>query len=181
MSQVVADYFTPLKAFYAEVGQHMPTPTLIDGAAMPEPYRQLLVNRGDMTPTLERFHHARLHLRILGVSHVAHEYRRQVLLLKPDESPVEFGAIRIYLSTLPPMVQQQILAGHRPLGGVLIEHHVIHASHPHAYFSLMGDMLMNQAFGLQRAPLLYGRCNTLIAENGKPIADVVEILPPANM
>jgi chorismate-pyruvate lyase len=172
------DHFAPFTGFYADAKATPPVATVIDGALMPEPYRSLLVNDGDMTPTLERFHRCKLHLRVLGRVHAGEEYRRQVLLLDPQERPVEFGAIRIHLDALLPAVQKLVLAGQRPLGGVLIENSVPHRSHPSAHFSIVGDELINRALGVTTPCTLYGRCNTLIADGGKPIAEVVEILPP---
>lgn len=172
------DHFAPFHGFYADAKAAPPATTLIDGPAMPEPYRSLLVNEGDMTPTLERFHRCTLHLKVLGRVHAGEVYRRQVLLLDPKDRPVEFGAIRIHLDVLLPAVQKLVLAGQRPLGGLLIENSVPHHSHPSAYFSVVGDALINRALGVTTPCTLYGRCNTLIAEGGKPIAEVVEILPP---
>ncbi len=178
MTTLDTERFAPLTAFYREASLEMPKPTVIDGSTMPEPYRSLLVNNGDMTPTLEKYHKAQLHLNVLGRSQVDQEYRRQVLLLDPQDKPVEFGAILIHLDVLLPEVQRLVLAGHRPLGGVLIENSVQHTSHPSAYFSITGDDLINKALGVTTPCTLYGRCNTLIAESGKPIAEVVEVLPP---
>jgi hypothetical protein len=75
-------------------------------------------------------------------------------------------------------VQKLVLAGQRPLGGVLIENSVPHRSQPRAYFSVVGDDLINRALGVSKPCVLYGRCNTLITNDGIPIAEVVEILPP---
>lgn len=174
----LAEHFFPFMGFYADAQAMAPETVLIDGAAMPEPYRSLLVTNGDMTPTLEKFHHCKLHLKVLGRVHSGEEYRRQVLLLDPLERPVEFGAIRIHLSALLPAVQKQVLAGQRPLGGVLIENSVPHRSQPRAYFSVVGDDLINRALGVSKPCVLYGRCNTLITDDGILIAEVVEILPP---
>lgn len=172
------DHFAPFVGFYSDAKATPPETTQIEGAAMPEPYRSLLVNHGDMTPTLEKFHRCKLHLKVLGRVHAGEEYRRQVLLLDPQERPVEFGAIRIHLDVLLPAVQKLVLAGQRPLGGVLIENSVPHSSRPSAYFSVTGDDLINRALGVSKPCRLYGRCNTLTADDGRVIAEVVEILPP---
>jgi chorismate-pyruvate lyase len=172
------DHFAPFIGFYADAKAKPPATAAIDGAQMPEPYRSLLVNDGDMTPTLEQFHRCKLHLQIMGRVHAGDEYRRQVLLLDPQNRPVEFGAIRIHLDVLLPAVQKLVLAGQRPLGGVLIEHSVPHRSSPSAYFSVIGDELINRALGVSKPCTLYGRCNTLTANDGRVIAEVVEILPP---
>lgn len=172
------DHFAPFVGFYADAKATPPVTTAIVGATMPEPYRSLLVTDGDMTPTLEKFHGCKLHLKVLGRVHATDEYRRQVLLLDPQDGPVEFGAIRIHLDVLLPVVQKLVLAGQRPLGGVLIENSVPHRSQPSAYFSVVGDDLINRALGVARPCTLFGRCNTLTADDGRVIAEVVEILPP---
>lgn len=177
MSQVT-DHFAPFVGFYADAQVIPPATIAIAGATMPEPYRSLLVNDGDMTPTLEKHHRCKLHLKVLGRVHAADEYRRQVLLLDPQDRPVEFGAIRIHLDVLLPTVQKLVLAGQRPLGGVLIENSVPHHSQPSGYFSIVGDDLINRALGVTRPCTLFGRCNTLTADDGRVIAEVVEILPP---
>ena len=172
------DHFAPLTGFYADAKAKPPAITLVDGAQLPEPYRSLLFKSGDMTPTLEKFHRCKLHLMVLGRVHVGDDYRRQVLLLDQHDRPTDFGAIRIHLDVLLPAVQKLVLAGQRPLGGVLIENSVPHHSRPSAYFSVIGDDLINRALGVSAPCQLFGRCNTLTADDGRIIAEVVDILPP---
>jgi hypothetical protein len=145
---------------------------------MPEPYRGLLVNDGDMTPTLERFHGCKLRLRVLASAREGDIYRRQVALIDILDRPVEYGAIRIHLDTLPPLVQAQVLAGRRPLGGLLIDNRVQHHSRPSAFFAVDGEGAIAEALALTAPAELYGRCNTLVDGDGRAIAEVVEILPP---
>lgn len=173
-----SDLFAPLTGFYADAKVTAPVTTLVDGAQLPEPYRSLLFNSGDMTPALEKYHRCKLHLKVLGRVHAGDDYRRQVLLLDERDRPTDFGAIRIHLDVLLPEVQKLVLAGQRPLGGVLIENSVPHHSRPSAYFSVIGDDLINRALGVTRPCTLYGRCNTLTADDGRIIAEVVDILPP---
>lgn len=172
------DHFAPLTGFYADAKVTAPATMLIDGAQLPEPYRTLLFDSGDMTPALEEFHHCTLHLKVLGRKHAGDGYRRQVLLLDERNRPTDFGAIRIHLDVLLPEVQKLVLAGQRPLGGVLIENSVPHHSRPSAYFSVIGDDLINRALGVAKPCTLFGRCNTLTADDGRIIAEVVDILPP---
>ena len=182
------------------VGLPLPSATPITAADLPEPERTLLANAHDMTPTLERFHQCVLHLQVLSQQRDADLYRRQVLLLDARDRPVEFGAIRIHLATLPPAAQAEVLTGRRPLGGILMAHAVPHHSSPQAYFSLAADGGEAGAAegGVPEAAVggetgvwglgagaaafagpgrLYGRCNVLSAPDGQTIAEVVEILP----
>ena len=176
----LTDPFAPLSGFFSDASLPPVAPRVINGTDMPEPYRGLLVSDHDMTPTLERFHRSTLHLNVLGSSLRGGEYRRQVVLLDQTERAVEFGAIHIHLEALPEALRELVLAGKRPLGGLLIEQCVSHHSRPSVYFTIIGNEAINRPLQQSRAGELFGRCNTLIAEDGRPIAEVVEILPRIN-
>jgi chorismate-pyruvate lyase len=169
----------PLDDFYARSGEHLPPLSQIDAEAVPEPYRALLVHRNDMTPTLEKFHGADIHLRVLGRRRKDEEYFREVaLLLDGSNRPVEFGAIKINLALFTAPVREQILAEQRPLGHILAEHKVPHRSEPRAFFRLASDRLMNEALQLSGAQILFGRRNSLLDPQGRALAEIFEILPP---
>src|SRR2546423_8207113 len=86
----------PLDDFYAQMGLTLPPLQEVDGEAVPQPYRRLLVHDHDMTPTLENFHERDIHLRLLGRRRKRDQYFREVvLLLDGSDEPVEFGAIKI--------------------------------------------------------------------------------------
>ena len=83
----------PLDEFYAQMGLTLPPLQEVDGEAVPQPYKQLLVHHDDMTPTLENFHGCDIHLRLLGRRRKRDQYFREVvLLLDGTDEPVEFGA-----------------------------------------------------------------------------------------
>src|SRR5437899_6770711 len=83
----------PLDDFYKLAGQTLPPLVAVDGEAVPEPYKRLLVHQNDMTPTLEGFYQRRLHLQVLGRRRQGDNYYREViLLLDGTNQPVEFGA-----------------------------------------------------------------------------------------
>src|SRR6266496_2745645 len=107
----------PLDEFYARSGQALPPLDQVDGAAVPEPYKTLLVHERDMTSTLENFHKRGVHLRLVSRQRRGDEYFREVVLvLDGDEEPVEFGAIKISLDRLPEKARRQILQERFPLG-----------------------------------------------------------------
>jgi len=169
----------PLDEFYAQMSLTLPPLQQLDREAVPRPYRQLLVHYDDMTPTLERFHGRDIHLRLLGRRRKGEEYFREVvLLLDGTDEPVEFGAIKIHLDRFVPEVRRQILEERRPLGHVLQECGVKHSSLPKAFLRLASDHLINQALQLSGANVLYGRRNTLFGPQERPLAEIVEILPP---
>ncbi len=169
----------PLDEFYAAAGQSLPPWQAIDGEDVPEPYKALLVHRDDMTPTLEKFHRGTIHLRVLGRRRAENEYSREVvLLLNGANTPVEFGAIKIYLDRFPEAARELILGEHRPLGTILHECAIVHTSQPKGFLKLASDRLIAEVLGFNGAHMLYGRRNTLFDAEGQPLAEIVEILPP---
>ena len=168
----------PLDEFYAAA--HLPLPPLneIDGEAMPEPYKSLLVHQRDMTPTLEKFHGQRIHLQVLGRRRKDDAYFREVVLrLDGTNQPVEFGAIKINLDLFPEKAREEILHERLPLGSLLHEYKIPHTSRPRAYLRLASDKFINDVLGMSGAHVLYGRRNTLYDPQDRPLAEIVEILP----
>jgi hypothetical protein len=169
----------PLDEFYAHAGQTLPPLNQVDGAAVPEPCKSLLVHQNDMTPTLEKFYGRDLHLQVLGRRRKGDVYFREVVLrLDGSNRAVEFGAIKINLALFTPATREKILHEHLPLGHILAEDAVPHASRPRAYLRLASDKLINEVLGLTGAHVLYGRRNTLFDPQQRPLAEIVEILPP---
>ena len=170
----------PLDEFYALAGRPLPPLNEIEGQAVPEPYKSLLVHQNDMTPTLEQFHGRDIHLQVLSRRHKDGAYYREVvLLLNGTDQPVEFGAIKINVSLLPPAVREQILQERVPLGHILAECKVPHASRPSAFIRVASDNFINDVLKLSGANVLYGRRNTLFNPQNLPLAEIVEILPTA--
>jgi len=174
------DLFFPLDEFYSAEGRSLPFIERIEGNAMPQPYRQLLVHDGDMTPTLERFHKSRISLKLFDkrLGDDGWLSRRVALLLDETDQPVEFGAIRINLNLFSEEARQHICEGKRPLGTILNEDGLMHSSRPVAYLRVKSDDLINETLSLNGSQTLYGRRNVLFNELNQPLAEVVEILPP---
>lgn len=154
--------------------------TPIDGTEMPEPYRSLLVHTSDMTSTLENFHKDKLHVELLGCHSRGQEYYREVVLrLDQSNRRVEFGAIKIMLDLFPADARQEILRERQPLGRILTESGVEFSSQPRGYLRVAPDDFISRALNLDGAPCLYGRRNTLVDSWEQPLAEILEILPPA--
>jgi hypothetical protein len=169
----------PLDLFYARANLPLPPIEAIDGHAVPEPYRKLLVHRDDMTPTLEAFYGQTLHLQVLSRDHQGDFYFREVVLLTDTgEQPVEFGANRIRLDLFPPDARKLILEEREPLGHILRDFAVWHTCHPNAFLRVASDHLINRALRLSGAQVLYGRQNQLLDPQGRLLSEVVEILRP---
>lgn len=173
------DLLYPLTLFFASSGHPLPPCENIAGEEMPEPYRGLLVHRGDMTSRLEEFHGSPLRLRVLHCEQTPAAYRREVLLCTETTGlPVEYGAIEIHLEAFDPALRELILEARQPLGGLLNAHGVRYRSEPKAFIKLAPDTEMNALFETDPAHELYGRCNVLLGERGETLARIVEVLRP---
>jgi chorismate-pyruvate lyase len=169
----------PLDDFYAQQGLKLPVIGAVPGEEVPQPYRSLLVHDDDMTPTLEHFHGGRVHVTVMRRQQRGDYYFREVVLSRDsDNAPVEFGAIKIMLQLFPAGARQAILSEHTPLGRILAEHRIRHTSRPKAFLRVESDEFINSALQLQGPHVLYGRRNTLWNPEMKPLAEIVEILPP---
>jgi chorismate-pyruvate lyase len=169
----------PLTLFCESGGHVLPSFEPIDGAAMPEPYRSLLVHRGDMTSRLEEFHGGAIILEVLHREQTPDVYRREVVLhIEATGLPVEYGAIEISLSEFDGDLRRLILEQHLPLGGLLNRFGVKYRSEPQAFIRLGPDPVMQRVFGTPLAREFHGRCNLLVGEGDRVLAQIVEVLRP---
>jgi chorismate-pyruvate lyase len=175
-------YIFPLKEFYTRAKLPLPRIEAIPGDGVPEPYRSLLVHLNDMTPTLEAFHKSDIHLEILSRERHGDFYFREVILrLNGSDQPVEFGANKVYVGRFPEEAQDLILAEHVPLGRILKDCGVHHRTEAKAFLRVESDALINQAFGLDKPTELFGRKAVISDLQGRPLSEIVEILPPAKV
>ena len=157
----------------------MPRIERIEGDKIPQPDKDLLVHKSDMTRKLEAFHGGRIHLGVIRSQETKNKLSRQVvLLLDTDEKPVEFGAIRIHLDLFAPQAQRLIRDGRWPLGTILKEQDIKHSSDPKTFLRVTSDPVINSALSLTRAHLLYGRHNRICDSRHRTLAEMIEILPP---
>ena len=173
-----ASIFDPLGDFYRQLQLPLPKIRQVAAHEVPEPERRLLVHNRDMTPTLEAAHGRGIHLRVLEHTVSDEVVRRLVALMLDDvNTPVEMGAIRIFLDRLPASARDAVLEEREPFGAVLRRTGVTHYSRPLGYFRVTADALMRDALQIGRRAL-YGRRNTIWDSGDAPLAEVVEILPP---
>jgi chorismate-pyruvate lyase len=172
-------YVHPLDDFYARAGIALPKIERLSGEELPEPYRSLLAHSNDMTPTLEKYYDAKIHLRILGREERGDFYFREVVLqLDETERPVEFGAIKISLALFPPRARHLILGERLPLGTILRTCEVGHTTVAKAFFKLESDELISRALKLSGPATLYGRRANILDPQKRPLSEIVEVLPP---
>ena len=147
---------------------------------MPQPYRGLLVHKGDMTSRLAAFFGGDIVLEVLHREHTPEVYRREVVLhIEATGLPVEYGAIEIDLSAFQGELRQLILEQHLPLGGLLNRFGIRYRSEPKGFIKLGADPAMQKVFRLPDATEFFGRCNVLLAEGDRVLARIVEVLRPA--
>lgn len=169
----------PLNEFYEQAGLALPSATRINGRDMPEPYRRLLVHDRDMTPTMEAAYHRKMNLRVLKYALDDQVFSRQIVLVPEDsETPVIFGAIRIYLDEFPTAARDLVLERRLPLGAILEAQGIRHFSRPDAFFEVGADATIASALKITTTTRLYGRRNILGNSTGRKLAQVLEILPP---
>ena len=169
----------PLSEFYAHAKLPLPQIEMISGETVPEPFRSLLVHHNDMTPTLEAFHKSDIHLELLGRERRGDFYFREVVLrLNSNDQPVEFGAIKVYLGRFPEEAQDIILQEQLPLGRILKDCRVPHRTEAKAFLRVQSDTLIGEKFGLAQSVTLYGRKAVICDLQGRPLSEIVEVLPP---
>jgi chorismate-pyruvate lyase len=168
----------PMDEFYIRAGLPLPQVERIDGHEVPEPFKSLLVHESDMTPTLEKFHRARIHLKTLKREQRGDFYYRQVVLqLDETNTPVEFGAIKIFLGLFPSKARQAVLEETVPLGRLLSEFEIPHNTTAKAFFRLTPDDLIASLLELKSRDSVYGRRATISDLQKRPLAEIVEVLP----
>jgi chorismate-pyruvate lyase len=168
-----------LEPFYARQGFTVPCLTQLKDVEVPSPYRSLLVHSSDMTPTLEAFYRQSLGLTVLSREVHDDSYLREVLLtVGPDEVPVEYGAIRIWLDHFPAQARRMVLAENCPLGRILHTEGIGHISWPQAWFRAQSDAHLARLLRLRQPATLYGRGNVLLDGSRRLLAEVIEVLAP---
>ena len=150
------------------------------GEALPQPYRALLEHDRDLTPTLEAHHQSPLHIRVLQSEQPGKSYHRRVVLITAEGRAVSQGEIEIHLDRLPSPIVDHVLAGKKPLGGILRDERFPHQSRPQAFFALDSTPDLESMFGFTGPAVLYGRRNHLLTADGEVFAEVLEILAPSD-
>lgn len=98
----------------------------VESCDLPEAYQSLLAHNDHMTVTVEAWHNSLVDVRVLAEHRENDSYSRKILLaLQRDNSPVQFGIMRINLAGLPEIVRLEIESQALPLGRIMIRHHLM--------------------------------------------------------
>lgn len=155
-----------------------PAIELVDPSALPVPYRELLVHSRHMTVTVEERHGGPVDVQVLVSRRVGDVYARKILLrLRSTGRPVQFAVTRIDLAQLAPAVRDEIESERIPLGRILIQHGVMRAVRPTAFYRATPTPILCDWLGLAAPLPLFGRLGVLSVD-GRPAIEVAEILAP---
>ena len=150
----------------------------LPGETLPEPARQLLVHRRDMTSTLSAFHGSALRVDILQQRRNDEVYLREVFLRTlATDAIVEYGVIGVALEQFSPPQQEAIEAGETPLGGLLHQFKIPFESSPICFFSVPTDRFTETPLAALKGATCFGRFNQLAKPTGERLAWIMEILP----
>jgi chorismate-pyruvate lyase len=175
---ITADLMYPLNQFYLDGEKTLPAFERLQGEALPEPARSLLVHDSNMTTKLESFVGSRLRLKRLEAIDDEESVTRRTVLFDDRGRVVKYVAIRIEVLRFPLRAQKMIRQGRLPLGAVMNEHHVDYRSRVRGYFKVQADAMIREALGLGDEAALFGRRNVISNYADQPLADAVEILSP---
>ena len=151
----------------------------LEGAAVPEPAKQLLVHRRDMTTTLAEFHGSELRVDRLQVQRRGELYLREVFLRTlANDRIVEYGVIAIALDAFDAPQRHVIEEAQAPVGEVLHRFKVPFVSAPIGFFAVPARAIAAAGFSAPSDAVSHGRFNRLAKPTGEPLAWIMEILPP---
>jgi hypothetical protein len=152
--------------------EHVPSETL------PQPYRRMLAHNHHMTVTMESYHGCSVDVRILNQELKGDFYNRKIVLLKGGtDTVVQFGLVRFDLSYVTQSVRDELLAGQKPLGRVLIDHNVLRHIDLGAVLRIVAGPALARILQMREGGITYGRLATIFC-NRHPAVDLLEIPAP---
>lgn len=150
----------------------------IPSAITPEPYKQMLVHDQHMTVTMEAYHRCTVDVKVLDRKHIDNTYCRKILLVKSGtDRVVQFGIVRFNLEYVTQPVRDEIIAGHTPLGRILINHNVLRHIDLGAMLRITAGPALAEYLRMPANGVTYGRLATIFC-NRRPAVDLLEISAP---
>lgn len=150
----------------------------VASATVPEPYQRMLVHNHHMTVTMESYHDTRVEVRICERRLDRDFYSRKIILVKSGtDTVVQFGIVRFDLSYVRPLVRDEILAGSKPLGRVLIENNVLRQIDLGAVLRITAGPGLARHLQMPVGGTTYGRLATIFC-NRHAAVDLLEVSAP---
>ena len=152
-----------------------------DASELPADANSLLNHCEHMTVTIEKFHDSEVDVKVLDELNTDTHYSRKILLTrKSDGGVVQYGIVRLDMSTLPQIVQDQIRERKIPLGRILISHDVMRAVRLAKLYRIEAGEELASHFGVEPGTDIFGRTAWMYC-NGKPAIELLEIVNLANV
>jgi len=152
--------------------------TAVSEGELPEQHQSLLAHDDHMTVTVEAWHNSLVDVRVLKENRQGDSYARKILLsLQRDGTPVQFGIMRIDLTTLPQIVRMEIESQALPLGRIMIRHHLLREVELCQLWQIIPGPDLRALLNLGDEPHCYGRTARILVE-GEPIVELLEIVQP---
>ncbi len=148
----------------------------VDPSSMPTDADSLLNHSKHMTVMIEEFHNSEVDVKVLEEQDSGKHYSRKILLTRrSDGGVVQFGIVRLDMSTLPQVVQDQIRERKIPLGRILISHDVMRAVRLAKLYRFQAGEELAIHFGVAPGTDVFGRTAWMYC-NGKPAIELLEIV-----
>lgn len=157
---------------------NLPKTAAVSAAAIPQPYRELLVHNGHMTETLEHHYGAAVDVHPYDIHRNGCMYGRKLDLTVQSTGEVVMTGIMLFnLSFVEPVIRDEILAARTPLGRILIRHNVLREVTTETYLNVSADDPLIARFAMPSPREAYGRLATIFC-NQLPAVDLLEIVRP---
>jgi chorismate-pyruvate lyase len=145
---------------------------------VPPPYDALLDHHAHMTVTVESHYGQKVGVNVHRHLRDGDWYVREITLVTGQTRQiVQYGIVRLNVTTLGPDVWDQIQRQHLPLGRVLIEHDVMREVQLCDLWRVKAGPSLASLMHLRIGDLLFGR-TALIYCHGKPAIELLEIVAP---
>ncbi|XZE51968.1 hypothetical protein SH139x_003638 [Planctomycetaceae bacterium SH139] len=150
---------------------------------IPQPQRDLLNHEAHMTVTVEAFHGCPVDVRVARTRFVQATgkddwYAREITLHRQlDQSPVQYGIVRLNVSLLAPPVWEEIRARQIPLGRVLIKHQVLREVELCGLWEVSAGPDLARLLEIPVGQITYGRTARIFCDY-LPAIELLEIVTP---
>jgi chorismate-pyruvate lyase len=150
----------------------------VQADAMPPRDRRLLAHDHHMTVTVEEFHGDRVDVTVHRIEQTDEFYAREITLSRQrDGQVVQYGIVRLRPDRLDPLVWREIHGGQKPLGTVLIAHHVHRQVSLDRLWKVTPTAALAARLQCFEGMVTYGRTARLLIDS-QPIIELLEIVSP---
>lgn len=167
-----------LDEFYAPPLGHSQLGEFESVDSVPQPYDSLLDHHEHMTVTVESFYGESVDVQVHRCHTQDNWYSREITLVtETSRQVVQYGIVRLDISTLEGHVWKKIESQTVPLGRVLIENNVLREVQMCGLWRVSAGPELASLLGIAVGDPLFGR-TALIYCDGAPAIELLEIVAP---